>query len=228
MSDLRAEVLGTITEHGRLMPRSQQRAPGVSDIAAGCDHCVAAKLAGWTKTEDFAWLAYVGTAIHAQLEQAFTGEDWWTEYETRLMQAGQWTITGHVDLIHRPTKTVIDFKTVGKGVLDAARAGHPPQHYVNQVQLYAHALQAERVVLAFLPRNQPNLGDAVWVELPYQRPIAERLISRVHQLLQGIELYGDVWISALDRDPHCYDCARYPDAPITLVQPGSVLAELLR
>ncbi|NUP75335.1 MAG: hypothetical protein HOQ07_11915, partial [Sinomonas sp.] len=60
-----------LIEHGILnQPRSLQRTIGPSEIGNPCDHCLAAKLAGWDETEnDVPWLPFVGTAVHAALEE---------------------------------------------------------------------------------------------------------------------------------------------------------------
>ncbi|WP_434080384.1 hypothetical protein [Sanguibacter sp. Z1732] len=46
-------------------PRSLQERIGPSEIGNPCDHCLAAKLAGWKQTEDgVPWLPFLGTAAH--------------------------------------------------------------------------------------------------------------------------------------------------------------------
>jgi hypothetical protein len=226
---LRSDVLTLIEEHAMNRPRSLQKAPGVSDLSGSCDHCVAAKIAGWAKASDAAWLAYIGTAVHAYVEQAFSGSEWRTELPVAIGRVGAWHVAGSADLVHLPTRTVIDFKTAGKTVLDAARKGIIPAHYQRQVNLYGWGLSAHRVALCFLPRNEPRLESAVWAEWPVDLIDAERTLQRARQLAKGIDDYGDEWITDLPRDPKCYDCARYPDAPVAeLVQPGTVLGSIMR
>jgi hypothetical protein len=226
---LRTDVFSLIEEHAMNRPRSLQKAPGVSDLSGSCDHCVAAKIAGWPKASDAAWLAYIGTAVHAQVEQAFSASEWRTELPVTIGRVGSWHVEGSADLVHLPTRTVIDFKTAGKTVLDAARKGNIPDHYRRQVNLYAWGLTARHVVLCFLPRNEPRLESAVWWEQPVDLIDAERTLQRARQLAAGVDRYGDDWITDLPRDPKCYDCARYPDAPVAeLVAPGTVLGGIMR
>ena len=68
LRELRATIEHAITNQ----PRSLQERIGPSELGTPCDHCLAAKLAGWQQTENgVPWLPYVGTAMHAQLEELF-------------------------------------------------------------------------------------------------------------------------------------------------------------
>lgn len=223
------DVLAPIEAHALANPRGLQLAPGVSDLAGECDHCLAAKLAGWRRSPDVAWLAYVGTAIHAHVEQAFVGDEWAVEQAVSLGQLGDWEITGHIDLFHIPTQTVVDFKTAGVGVLREARAGRPSQRYLAQVNLYALASGADRVALCYLPRNAPSLREAVWIEQAANYDLAYELLERAQRLLDVVTLEREsqsVVIPLLPRAVGCYDCARFADAPgpaALAVEPGAVL-----
>jgi hypothetical protein len=219
-----------VEDYGRNTPRSLQKAPGVSDLSGSCDHCLAAKIAGWTKTPDAAWLAQIGTAVHAYLGGAISGSEWRTELPVTIGRVGSWHVEGSADLVHLPTRTVVDFKTAGAAVLEDARKGNIPAHYRRQVNLYGWGLGAHHVALWFLPRNDfRGLAAAVWWEQPTDLRDAELTLARAHQLAKGVDNYGDDWITDLPRDPKCYDCARYPDAPTPqLIQPGAVLDGIMR
>lgn len=204
-------ILDAIKEHSMSRPRSLQVEAGPSDIAQECDHCLAAKLYGWVKAPDVAWLAYVGTAVHAQLEQALAGrEGFLQEVPVTVGSVGGRPIKGHADLVHLPTKTVIDYKTAGKAKLDAARRGVIPQNYRTQVHLYARGLEVDHVAILFLPRNEVSLDRAVWWTEPYNDRLAFQALQRAKDIYRALDFRDP---GTFDRAPGCYDCARYPDAP---------------
>lgn len=205
------DILDIIKHHSMNRPRSLQVEIGPSDLSQECDHCLAAKLYGWEKKPDPAWLAYVGTAIHAQLAEAFNGrEGFWSEWPTTVGRVGDHGVSGTADLIHLPSSTVVDFKTVGKAKLDAVRRGDIPGNYRTQVHLYAKGLQVDNVALLFLPRNEISLDAAVWWQEPYDPQVAASALARgnmIHDMLSNLTP------AAFARQKGCYDCARYPDAP---------------
>lgn len=209
---LQDDIIRLIGEHSMSRPRSLQREVGPSDLAQDCDHCLAAKLAGWDKRPDVAWLAYVGTAVHLQLEQALAGvPGFLQEVEVTVGQVGGRPVKGHADLVHLPSSTVVDYKTAGKAKLDAARRGNIPANYRRQVHLYARGLEVENVAILFLPRNEISLDRAVWWSEPYDAQLAHQTLERAKDIYRLIPDWED--LSRFDRAPGCYDCARYDDAP---------------
>lgn len=207
---LQDAIVQRITEHDMQRPRSTQVQVGPSDLGDPCDHCLAAKLAGWQKRAELAWLPYIGTAVHAQLERAFRpAPDWLTEQPCTVGLVGGLEVTGTADLFHVPSATVVDFKVVGKSTLDAARRGNVSEKYRHQVHLYGKGLGADTVAIAFLPRNDVSLDRMVWWEEPYDAVNAASTLARADGLHEFVRI-GDP-IDMLDRAPGCYDCPRYHD-----------------
>lgn len=212
---MRDIIIGHIEAHAMNRPRSLQAEVGPSDIAGTCDHCLAAKLAGMTRRPDPAWLAYIGTAVHAQLEQALSGvEGFRTEQEVQVGTVNGNPVIGHCDLWHPEQQLVVDYKVVGTTTMRNVRAGRIPDNYVCQVNLYALGLHASRVAILFLPRNEPTLARAVWWEQEASPALAVDTIRRANNIADMLRF--EVPISGMPRDPGCYDCARYDDqAPVT-------------
>jgi hypothetical protein len=210
--------MAQIQAHGNSFARSHQVLAGPSELGMECDHCLAARLAGWPKLEQFAWLPYIGTAVHAQLAEAFTGPEWLSDHKVTVGHVGGSPIEGTLDLFHMPSRTVIDFKVVGKTTLDAARRGNVSAQYRTQVQLYGAGMNAQSVAILYLPRNSASLHEAVWYEEPADELVAQDALYRADELLGMYWMleetgrgWGDMWVEGLPRAKGCYDCARYND-----------------
>lgn len=210
---------------------------GPSQLGLPCDHCLAAKLAGWTERRDAAWLPTIGTAVHRLLEDYFiqyenqrnanhtTGRRWLTEQAVTVGQVGGNDVTGSTDLLDLSTGVVIDFKLVGANTLKDAKANGPSQQYRVQANLYAKGwndagYRVDHVAIAYLPRNSASLGYAHWWTEPHDRQIADDALDRADSIQRNIDLLAslggthlDDWIGKQDRDPHCYQCARFKDSP---------------
>jgi hypothetical protein len=216
-------------------PRSLQTQIGPSEIGNPCDHCLAAKLAGWPEAErGIAWLPTIGTAVHAWIEEAFiTSENtrnavhtgglrYRTEAQVMVGQIDGQDIWGSTDLLDLTVGMTVDWKIVGPTTLRSAKAGSKPGYRV-QADLYAKGwndagVRVDHVAIAYLPRNAVSLNDAVWWTAPHDRGRAERALERatgIARNLAALTTLGqgavNAWISALPRDPDCYDCARFPD-----------------
>lgn len=211
-------------------PRSQQRTIGPSEIGAPCEHCLAAKLAGWDRTQDAAWLPAIGTAVHEWLDVAFTLANhptfrWTTEKRVMVGHIQGAEIWGHTDLFDHDTQTVIDHKIVGKSTLDQARRHGPSAQYRAQAHLYGqgwvNAGQPVAVVaIAYLPRNAVSLDSAVLWHEPFDPQVAHEALDRADRLAATINALAtashaarDAYITGLPRADGCWDCPRYQDRP---------------
>lgn len=237
--------LRTTIEHAIVhQPRSLQKRIGPSELGTPCDHCLAAKLAGWTQTENgVPWLPYVGTAMHAQLEELFiTSENertggnttasrrWLCEQPVMVGHIGGEEIWGSTDLLDLTVGMTVDWKLVGASTLRTAKKG-PSEVYRTQADLYAKGwndagYRVDHVAIAYLPRNSVSLGDAIWWTAPHDRGRAERALDRANRLHANLTALAsvstearDAWITALPRDQGCFDCSRYPDGK-GLPKPG--------
>jgi len=222
-------------------PRSLQKRIGPSEIGTPCDHCLAAKLAGWEQTEQgVPWLPTVGTAVHAYLEEAFIrhenlrgaqhngGLRYLTERRVDVGEIDGETITGSTDLFDTVTGMVIDHKLVGTTTLNKARSKGPSDTYRVQAHLYGRGwvragFDVAHVAICFLPRNDVSLNTAVlWTE-PYDEQIAIAALARAERLARSLKALAaistearDEWINNLPRADQCWDCARYHSQPTVL------------
>lgn len=221
--DARAAVISTIEKAIVGEPRSQQKMIGPSEIGTACEHCLAAKLAGWDEREEAAWLPYVGTAMHAYLEPVFTiGEGWLTETRVSVGMIGAFEVLGTSDLFHIPSGTVIDHKLTGATTLKKAKGGPTPV-YRTQAHLYGlgffrAGFPVNTVAINYLPRNAVSIKAGVWWEEPFDPLLALEALDRATDILKKLESFSsiearDEYITSLPRDKDCYSCSRYPDAP---------------
>ncbi|OJX98435.1 MAG: hypothetical protein BGO96_04545 [Micrococcales bacterium 73-15] len=238
--------LRRIVEHSILnAPRSLQRRIGPSEIGTPCDHCLAAKIAGWEETSrGVAWLPFIGTCVHHEHEYVLTLDNaarrvqgqparWLVEHEVTVGTINGVEITGSCDAYDTLTGTTVDWKIVGPSTLRSARRGPSPV-YRAQAHLYGRGLvaqghQVRHVSIVYLPRNSVNgWDDAVLWSEPYDETVALTALARADRIarnLTAVELVGgatarDDYIRTLPREERCYSCARYPDAPVGSTTPG--------
>jgi len=216
-------------------PRSRQRAIGPSELGNPCDHCLAAKLAHWPRAASADWLPYIGTAVHAALEDVFTlravadvaagrPERYLPEARVMVGRLGGQEVWGTCDLFDVAAGMTVDWKVVGSATLRTAKV-EPSPTYRKQAHLYAHGFAAEgytvrHVAIAYLPRGAVSLDSAVWWTEPYSPSIATETLARAERMLTNLDALASVseatrdeWIASLPRAEGCYDCARFADAP---------------
>lgn len=238
LTDARTVIENAITNH----PRTLQTTIGPSEIGTPCEHCLAAKLAGWTQNRDIGWLPTIGTAVHAWIEQAFIthennrgaqhngGLRYLTEAPVMVGHIAGQEIWGSTDLVDLAAGMTIDWKIVGPTTLKKAKTG-PTEVYRTQADLYAKGWndaghRIDTVAIAYLPRNSVSLQDAVWWSAPHDRARAEAALDRANTIATNLAALTaistqarDTWISTLPRDKDCWDCARFPDGA-HLTAPG--------
>lgn len=206
-------------------PRSLQQRIGPSELGMPCEHCLTAKLAGWTETRDAAWLPTVGTAVHAWLAEQFSGTPrWLVETRVDVGELNGVPITGSADLFDLTTATVVDWKVVGVTTLrEVQRDGGPSPQYRTQAHLYGRGFvraghTVDRVAIAYLNRNARTAMGHVWTE-PYDEGVATAALDRATGILRTLDALhaadADVgtYVTSLPRAQGCYSCPRYPDAP---------------
>jgi hypothetical protein len=223
-TDVWPEMRRIIEDAINASPRSLQKRIGPSEVGTPCDRCLAHKLAGTPEKEAHApWLPFIGTAVHASLEDIFTEVNrdqpvrWLTEMKVSVGEIGGQDITGHADLFDLATGSVIDFKITGATTLKKARGG-PSTTYRTQAHLYGRGfarrgLTVNRVRIAYLPRNSVHLGDAVIWSEPYDEQVALRALERANGIAVAIAALGAPAAIAAT-GPHTQDefsCSKYPD-----------------
>ena len=227
---------GVIEDAIAAHPRSQQKRIGPSEIGIECDRRILYKLAGIDEPpRPPAWKPALGTAMHDQLERWFdatnpTGSlatlEWVTEWEVTVGKLGAGAdaidITGHSDLFHRPTGTVVDHKVVGAKQLTKYRLHGPSNQYRVQAHLYGKGFTesggwepAQHVAISFLPRDG-ELGQAYWWQEPYNPHLAQEALNRLNSLyglLQIVGLEAALAAKPLCDDDWCPWCRRERPAP---------------
>ena len=232
--NVQAAVLSTIEKAITGEPRSNQRMIGPSEIGTACEHCLAAKLAGWEEERDAAWLPWIGTALHAYLEPVFTDEEGWlTETRVSVGRIAGLEVCGTSDLFHIPSGTVIDHKLTGDSTLRKAKGGPTPVYRI-QAHLYGLGFlragyDVKNVAINYLPRNAFSLRNGVWWQEEFSPLIALEALDRATVLAQKLAGFADpaerdAWITELPRDKDCYSCARFRDKTVARL---STLEELM-
>jgi len=218
--------LGVIRDGITRHPRSLQKRIGPSEIGKPCDRWILHKLNGDGEPDRGpAWKPAIGTAVHDQLERWFDAAnrgggdvdrtEWVTEWEVTVGTIGGTSITGHSDLFHVPTGTVIDHKIVGPKQLTKYRIHGPSEQYRVQAHLYGKGFTDDggwgpcrSVAIAFLPRDG-ELQNAVFWSEPYNPHLAcEAMLraNRLNLLLQVAGIAGALAASPLCDDEWCTWC----------------------
>lgn len=186
-------------------PRSLQRQIGPSEIGEPCDRWVMWKIVGREepKRAQVPWKPALGTFAHAGLEEIFgrangNYDEWVTEHKVTVGYLPDGTaITGHSDLFHVPTRTVIDWKIVGDRQLQSYRANGPSERYRVQAHLYGGGFTmdpepwgaTERVAIYFLPRDREFEKGYFWSE-PWNPTIWSDALNRLNRLWRECDRVG--------------------------------------
>jgi hypothetical protein len=212
--------------------RTQQKRIGPSEIGISCTRCLTLKLAGVEEIREAAWLPWIGTAVHSQLDLAFSaanasyiehagGPRFLTETKVSIGHIGGIEITGSSDLLDMYEALVVDFKIVGKSTLDSVKRGGPTDVYRVQGHCYGRGhIRAGRVIntvsILYLPRNAPSLDSAYFWSEPFDESVALVAINRADEIAIAISDWGLASVLK-ETPPHLgdYSCARYPEGTVT-------------
>jgi len=222
VSDTKADYFATIENAIATQPRTLQLEIGPSEIGMECEHCLAARLMGWPQERDAAWLPFVGTSVHAQLEEIFQPPRWITETRVVVGSILGQQISGTSDLYDLEENVVVDHKIVGQSTLLKAKKGPTPT-YRRQAHLYGLGFfrlgfDVKKVVISYLPRNSPILRSGVWHEEEWDPSVALAALDRAERLAEKLMAFAsveerDAYITNLPRAQGCYSCKRYADRP---------------
>ena len=228
-----AEVAGdlrTIIEAAIVnQPRSLQKHIGPSELGNECDRCLVHKLAGTTEATEAAWLPFIGTCVHEQLETIFLQHEatrgnlgmpsrFLPEHRVTVGKVAGIDITGSTDLFDTHSGTVCDWKIVGTTTLRSARSKDASLVYQRQAMLYGKGWEdrgytVTSVLIYFLPRNAVSLADGYAWQAPYERTVAEETLAHADALARSICAFGLNHVLA-NLPPHTNDgftCRRFPD-----------------
>ena len=216
-------------------PRTLQTALGPSEVGCACDRCLIRMLAGDKGTEiGVPWLPALGRAVHESFELAVNrhmlaqmdagvkdfGEEWVTEGKAEVGHINGELITGHSDVFHKPTGTVVDYKVCGTTTLKKIRAdlSGVSLTYQRQAHMYGRGwaragYHVRAVAIWFVPRNGFTLSQGrVWAA-PYDEQVAIQALDRATRFKQWIDAFGVDAVLA-GAGPHTGDefsCPKYED-----------------
>jgi uracil-DNA glycosylase len=189
----KARILEIFWAHVNSSDRTQQTTLGPSEVGDECDRALAFKLAGQPHVNPGTdgWAAWVGTQIHAGLEEMFRKADRGRgryAVEQNVEVSPPTVPRGTFDLGDRVLGMVQDHKSLGKSSLSNVWLdGRPSEKYITQLMVYAFAANKaggsyDKVALLAWPRESPNLNDMwVWVA-PYDEERATSALNRAHAI----------------------------------------------
>ena len=194
--------------------RSRQTVIGISEVGMDCRKCVARKLAEKPRTPDGSWFPFIGTAVHAQLEEGFARwDDYILEEKLFVHEYKNLKLAGSCDMYHKDG-VVNDWKVVGQEALKKAAKGNIKNQYRVQAMLYGlgwkkKGYDVTHVTLTFLPRDL-DLPNAQVVMLRYDEQVAMDALAELELLIDAAEIIG--WDAVIDKQPKanfCWDCRKY-------------------
>ena len=193
-------------------PRTQQTAIGPSDLSSPCDRKLVHQILGTPPVtqSDVSLQAWVGTAIHASLERAAEGDDdWLTEVPVGVKISDELTIRGTLDAYHKPTCSIIDYKSTGPAA-HAKYKRKSPDNYLTQISLYglmavlSGRMQVKQTALVYIPRNS-DLSEIHVDTHPWDQDRADAAIARL-QHLHAAAAAGPVVLPLVGTADDCRFC----------------------
>jgi hypothetical protein len=199
-----------------LTERSFQTVIGISEVGSDCRKCVARKLAGKPKKPDGSWYPFIGTAVHASLEEGFARwpDDYKLEGRIDVHEYKSLKLGGSCDMFAFQDGVVNDWKVVGERALKEAAGGKIKDQYRIQAMLYGlgwkrKGFDVTHVALTFLPRDV-DLSNAQVVMLRYDEAVALEALAALEVMIDAAEIIG--WDAVIDRQPKasfCWDCKKF-------------------
>lgn len=215
-----AELIDIISQAILNQPRTLQKIPGPSEVGIPCTRALTHKIAEdkepRSKGDDPGWLAFIGSCVHAGLEQAFRNDAanrglsqarYITEHRVNVGTAGGKEIWGNSDLLDIDSGTVVDWKIVGPKRLNYYREFGPGAQYRTQAHLYCRGFRrlgftVNHAMIMFLPRDNELSKYYCWAE-PYSEAVALEGLSRMNGLYELLNVMGKS--ALLDIYPYCGD-----------------------
>ena len=218
-ADLSAELRRRVMQHEANRPRSQQTKLGPSEVGTPCLRQLAYKAVQHPRVNSSAgdrWPSFVGTAVHAALDEVFSGTP--DEYltEQRVVVDADLDLAGSTDLVKlRGGVTAIDHKVVAATTMTKVKRHGPPAHYVTQVNAYAHGLIAtgvpvEWVAIAYWPAGgRLSDGPHVWLQR-YDQTVVDVALAKLDTVRKLHARLGPALFAHLPTAEHyCTGCPFY-------------------
>ena len=222
-------------------PRSLQRQIGPSEIGTDCIRCLARKMLEIEKLpiespSDMPWLPFIGTAVHASLEEIFARDNdkrgsvrWLIETRLPIGRIGDMDISGSCDLFDKETGTVIDHKVVGATKLRSLPKKGPGNTYRIQAHLYGYGwtklgLEVNEVAVKFYPRNDIQMTSGYFWYEKYDEEIALKALERANEVYRQANEAQDrgklnEFLKVCATSTDCFSCHDYPslDEPVAQI-----------
>lgn len=210
--------------------RSQQRVPGPSELGSDCQRKLAYTTMGSTPVNHSYgdhWAASVGTAIHAQLAEAYelannNSGRYKIEHRVYMTTESGIVVKGSLDVYDRKLRTVIDHKCPSTATRKRYLRQGPSRGYIEQLHVYGYGLEQqgeepERVALLYYPREGKTSEIAGW-STKYDRNTALATLARYDALAAKVASFnGDkARLGEIPKSPSplCGWCAHYmPNSP---------------
>jgi hypothetical protein len=203
VDSVRDDLIAVVERDWLNHPRSLQRAIGPSEVGVACTRQLAAKVAGAPRVNPAGDImpAWLGTAGHAKLEEAFNADN------ARLTAEGKhlrWLIenrvevapglSGSCDLFDVIEGRAIDHKFLGATTFRAYKKDGPPRHYVVQAMCYGAGwvragYEVREVAIWMLPRAGSLSGSYLWTA-PFDPSVADAAVDRLAKVRTAVAAIG--------------------------------------
>jgi hypothetical protein len=177
--------------------RSAQVTMGPSEMGTPCDRRLALSVMRMPPVNPGGdgWAAFVGTAIHASLEQMFMWADAGTgrfAVEQRLEFGHPIVPKGTADLLDRTLLMILDHKCQGRWSRNKLKTQGPSPTYKVQAHVYAYGARLrgekiEKIAIISWPRDEATLDDLYVHVEDYDPLIAKRAFERVDRIGAEVE-----------------------------------------
>lgn len=181
--------------------RSAQATMGPSEMGTPCDRRLALSLMRMPPVNPGGdgWAAFVGTCIHAGLEQMLMWADADTgrfAVEQRLEFGSVYVPKGTADLIDRTLLMILDHKCQGRWSRNKLKTQGPSQTYRVQAHVYAYGARLrgekiEKIAIVSWPRDEATLDDLYVHVEDYNPMIAKKAFERVEEIGASVESNQD-------------------------------------
>ncbi len=176
--------------------RSAQTTMGPSEMGTPCDRRLALSLMRMPPVNPGGdgWAAFVGTCIHAGLEEMFMWADAGTgrfAVEQRLEFGHPIVPKGTADLLDRVLLMVLDHKCQGRWSRNKLKSQGPIPPYKVQAHVYAHGMRLkgekiEKIAIVSWPRDESTLDDLYVHVEDYNPLIVKRAFERVDRIAEEV------------------------------------------
>jgi hypothetical protein len=213
---LRQKIIKLMTDASNNSARSLQKAIGPSEIGHACPRNVAYKVAGVTENPSYLdpMPSILGVAFHAWMEQQLPADEWIPEQRVHVTD----TLSGHSDAYHIPTRTVVDWKLLGRTQHQEWLGGYTKEQYELQADCYGLGFvnagyPVDRVAVAVFCRARPLQDLFLWSR-PWNPDNARRALERLEIVRNYVAASGasDTNRAAILKVPavagdSCYFCS---------------------